>query len=97
MSGKQYLKNQLPVILINLLGMLVLALFLIASDRTISVWSKLYFWYHTSFTGRINKPHYEIRTDYFFGRNSFLPYLSPLLFLIYRTEKDKRWIKIRKG
>ena len=27
MSGKQYLKNQLPVILINLLGMLALALF----------------------------------------------------------------------
>lgn len=35
MSGKQYLKNQLPVILINLLGMLVLALFLIASDNPI--------------------------------------------------------------
>jgi len=34
MSGKQYLKNQLPVILINLLGMLVLALFLIASDNS---------------------------------------------------------------
>ena len=33
MSGKQYLKNQLPVILINLLGMLALALFLIASDN----------------------------------------------------------------
>ena len=31
MNGKQYLKNQLPVILINLLGMLALALFLIAS------------------------------------------------------------------
>ena len=56
-----------------------------------------YFWYHTSFIGRINKPHYEIRTDYFLGRTSFPPYLSPLLFLIYRTEKDKRWIKIRKG
>ena len=46
MSGKQYLKNQLPVILINLLGMLVLALFLIASDNPIqtvlfifAVWS----------------------------------------------------------
>lgn len=35
MSGKQYLKNQLPVILINLLGMLALALFLIASDNPI--------------------------------------------------------------
>ena len=46
MSGKQYLKNQLPVILINLLGMLALALFLIASDNPIqtvlfilAVWS----------------------------------------------------------
>ena len=36
MSGKQYLKNQLPVILINLLGMLALALFLIASDNPMS-------------------------------------------------------------
>ena len=35
MSGKQYLKNQLPVILVNLLGMLALALFLIASDNPI--------------------------------------------------------------
>ena len=35
MSGKQYLKNQLPVILINLLGMLAFALFLIASDNPI--------------------------------------------------------------
>ena len=33
MSGRQYLKNQLPVILINLLGMLALALFLIASGN----------------------------------------------------------------
>ncbi|MDD3277974.1 MAG: sensor histidine kinase [Lachnospiraceae bacterium] len=46
MSGKQYLKNQLPVILINLVGMLALALFLIASDNNIqtvlfilAVWS----------------------------------------------------------
>ena len=46
MSGKQYLKNQLPVILVNLLGMLALALFLIASDNPIqtvlfilAVWS----------------------------------------------------------
>lgn len=46
MSGKQYLKNQLPVILINLPGMLALALFLIASDNPIqtvlfilTVWS----------------------------------------------------------
>ncbi len=46
MSGRQYLKDQLPVILINLLGMLALALFLIASDNTIqtvlfilAVWS----------------------------------------------------------
>lgn len=33
MSGRPYLKNQLPVILINLLGMLALALFLIASGN----------------------------------------------------------------
>lgn len=33
MNSKQYLKNQLPVILINLLGMLALALFLIASGN----------------------------------------------------------------
>ena len=46
MNGKQYLKNQLPVILINLLGMLAFALFLIASDNPIqtvlfilAVWS----------------------------------------------------------
>ncbi len=35
MNGKQYLKNQLPVILINLLGMLALALFLIAGSNSI--------------------------------------------------------------
>lgn len=35
MNGKQYFKNQLPVILINLLGMLALALFLIASGNSI--------------------------------------------------------------
>lgn len=35
MSGRQYLKNQLPVLLINLLGMLALALFLIASGNNI--------------------------------------------------------------
>ena len=35
MNGKQYWKNQLPVILINLLGMLALALFLIASGNGI--------------------------------------------------------------
>ena len=35
MNGKQYLKNQLPVILINLLGMLALAMFLIASGNGI--------------------------------------------------------------
>ena len=35
MSSKQYWKNQLPVILINLLGMLALALFLIASGNGI--------------------------------------------------------------
>ena len=35
MSGKQYLKNQLPLILINLLGMLALSLFLIATGNNI--------------------------------------------------------------
>lgn len=35
MSGRQYLKNQLLVLLINLLGMLALALFLIASGNNI--------------------------------------------------------------
>ena len=35
MSGRQYLKNQLPVLLINLLGILALALFLIASGNNI--------------------------------------------------------------
>lgn len=35
MSGRQYLKNQLPVILINLLGMLALALFLLASGNPV--------------------------------------------------------------
>ncbi len=60
MSGKQYLKNQLPVILINLLGMLVLALFLIASDNPIqtvlfifAVWSIVlvfYLCWHFIFT-----------------------------------------------
>ncbi|MBD5458353.1 MAG: HAMP domain-containing histidine kinase [Lachnospiraceae bacterium] len=35
MSGKQYLKNQLPVILLNLSGLLLLALFLIASGNNI--------------------------------------------------------------
>lgn len=46
MSGRQYLKDQLPVILIELLGMLALALFLIANDNNIqtvlfilAVWS----------------------------------------------------------
>ncbi len=35
MSGKQYLKNQLPLILINLLGVLALSLFLIATGNNI--------------------------------------------------------------
>ena len=35
MSGKQYWKNQLPVILIHLLGMLFLTLFLIAANTSI--------------------------------------------------------------
>ena len=51
--------------------------------------------------GKINvssKAYYQpVATNDAFGRTSFPPYLSPLLFLIYRTEKDKRWIKIRKG
>lgn len=34
MSGKQYLKNQLPVLLLNLLGVLALALFLIAAGTS---------------------------------------------------------------
>lgn len=37
MSGKQYLKNHLPVILINLLGILALALFLIACGNGIQI------------------------------------------------------------
>ncbi len=35
MNGSQYLKNQLPVIVINLLGMLALTLFLIASGNSV--------------------------------------------------------------
>lgn len=35
MSARQYLKNQLPVVLIHLLGMLALALFLIASGNPV--------------------------------------------------------------
>ncbi len=37
MSSKQYLKNQLPVIFINLLGMLALALFLTANGNNIQI------------------------------------------------------------
>lgn len=37
MNGKQYLKNQLPVILIHLLGMLTLSLFLIACGNSIHI------------------------------------------------------------
>lgn len=37
MNGKQYLKNQLPVILINLLGMLALSLFLIVCGNSIHI------------------------------------------------------------
>ncbi len=37
MSAKQYLKNQLPVILINLLGILALALFLLVNGNPVSV------------------------------------------------------------
>ena len=35
MSGRQYLKNHLPVILLNLLGMLALALFLLAAGNPV--------------------------------------------------------------
>ncbi|WP_122642200.1 sensor histidine kinase [Luxibacter massiliensis] len=37
MRGKQYVKNQLPVILINLFGMLALVLFLIANGNQIQI------------------------------------------------------------
>lgn len=37
MRGRQYLKNQLTVILINLMGMLALALFLIASGNGVQI------------------------------------------------------------
>ncbi len=33
MSGKQYLKNKIPVIFVNLMGMLALALFLFANGN----------------------------------------------------------------
>ncbi|MCM1263546.1 MAG: sensor histidine kinase [Butyrivibrio sp.] len=33
MSGKQYLKNQIPVILVNFMGLLALSLFLLAADN----------------------------------------------------------------
>lgn len=35
MSGKQYLKNQIPVIFVNLMGMLALALFLLVNGNSI--------------------------------------------------------------
>ena len=35
MSGRQYLKNQLPLILLNLLGALALTLFLLAAGNPI--------------------------------------------------------------
>ena len=35
MNGKQYLKNQIPAILLNLMGMLALALFLMANGNPI--------------------------------------------------------------
>ena len=37
MSGKLYLKNHLPVILLNLLGILALSLFLLATGNTIQM------------------------------------------------------------
>lgn len=54
MSGKQYLKNQLPVILLNLLGVFALALFLIATGTSIQaiffialIWIMVMFCYLT--------------------------------------------------
>ena len=35
MSGTQYLKNQLPVLLLNLLGLVVLGLFLLAAGNSL--------------------------------------------------------------
>ena len=37
MSGKLYLKNHLPVILLNLLSILALSLFLLATGNTIQM------------------------------------------------------------
>lgn len=54
MSGKQYLKNQLPVILLNILGVFALALFLIATGTSIQaiffialIWIMVMFCYLT--------------------------------------------------
>lgn len=47
-NGKQYLKNQLPVICLNLFGMLVLTLFLLASGNNIqSVLFIAFVWFFT--------------------------------------------------
>lgn len=35
MNGRQYLKNQLPVLLVNLLGIITLSLFLLACGNSI--------------------------------------------------------------
>lgn len=49
-NGKQYLKNQLPVISLNLFGMLVLTLFLLASGNNIqSVLFIAFVWFLQSF------------------------------------------------
>ena len=69
MSGKQYLKNQLPVILVNLLGLLALALFLSAVGTSIPavflialVWLAVVFCYMTS-SCLIRKKYFEKLLD----------------------------------
>ncbi len=69
MSGKQYLKNQLPVILVNLLGLLALALFLSAVGTSIPavflialVWLVVVFCYMTS-SCLIRKKYFEKLLD----------------------------------
>ncbi|MDE5931555.1 MAG: sensor histidine kinase [Lachnospiraceae bacterium] len=48
MSGKQYLKNQLPAVCLNLFGMLVLALFLLAGGNNLqSVLFIAFVWFFT--------------------------------------------------
>lgn len=65
MNGKQYLKNQLPVVLLNLLGIFALALFLIATGTSIQaislialVWIVVVFCY-LMMSCFIRKKHFE--------------------------------------